>query len=336
MTPRLLIACAVFGLIAGPVLADPLSDAKAGLEALNRGDNEAAIHLFTQALDSGGMTSADRELAYVKRAEAYAAEHNTAQSLADLDQAQALYPNDQEAVSLRRRLQGSAAPAAPATGSAGPANLPAVPQPPLADPLGDAKAGLEALNRGDNDAAIGLFNRAIESGALAPSDRELALVKRAEAYAAEGNGMLALADLDQAQQLDPNDRQAAALRRKVLDMAKAPAAAVSLPLRPMLAPVPPVDLPASFCSAQERNRFHEETYRPAYETAAANNQSAVRYLDSLTALHRDYMQSDLGAANAVAHEFRAYQPVAAEAFKISNDYTALHDAIMAIPIVPCR
>jgi tetratricopeptide (TPR) repeat protein len=335
MTPRLLIACAVFGLIAGPVLADPLGDAKAGLEALNRGDNEAAVRLFTQALDSGGMTSADRELAYLKRAEAYAAERDTARSLADLDQAQALYPNDQEAVSLRARLQGS--PATAPTGSAGPGSLPAVLQPPLADPLGDAKAGLEALNRGDNDAAIRLFNRAIESGALAPSDRELALVKRAEAYAAEGNGVLALADLDQAQQLDPNDQQAVALRRKVLDMAKAPAIAVTtLPPRPTLAPVPPVDLPASFCSAQDRNRFHEETYRPAYEIAAANNQSAVRYLDSLTALHRDYMQSDLGAANAVAHEFRAYQAVAAEAFKTSNTYTALHDAIMAIPIVPCR
>jgi tetratricopeptide (TPR) repeat protein len=334
MTPRLLIACAVLGLIAGPVLADPLGDAKAGLEALNRGDNEAAVRLFTQALDSGGMTSADRELAYLKRAEAYAAERDTARSLADLDQAQALYPNDQEAVSLRARLQGSPG-TAPAR-SAGPGSLPAVLQPPPADPLGDAKAGLEALNRGDNDAAIRLFNRAIESSALAPSDRELALVKRAEAYAAEGNGMLALADLDQAQQLDPNDQQAVALRRKVLDMAKAPAIAVTLPPRPTLAPVPPVDLPASFCSAQERNRFHDEVYRPAYEIAAANNDRAVRYLDALTALHREYMQTAIGSANAVTYEFRAYQPVAAEAFRISNDYTALHDAIMAIPIVPCN
>ena len=59
---------------------------------------------------------------------------------------------------------------------------------------------------------VRLFTEALRSGGLSPSDRELALVKRAQAYIGEMRNDLALGDLQQALKLDPNDAEAASLR----------------------------------------------------------------------------------------------------------------------------
>jgi tetratricopeptide (TPR) repeat protein len=81
-----------------------------------------------------------------------------------------------------------------------------------ADGLSDANAGLDALNHGDYSRAVMLFTRAIKIGKLSPADKELAYVKRAQAFLGEKRADLALADLDKAQALDPKDSDIAALR----------------------------------------------------------------------------------------------------------------------------
>lgn len=106
MKSRLLAASALMLSIASSALADPVADAKAGLDALNRGDNALAIRLFTQALGSGSLTPIDRELAYVKRAEANLAAGNKSAALADANQALALEAGDSEAADVRDRAQG--------------------------------------------------------------------------------------------------------------------------------------------------------------------------------------------------------------------------------------
>ena len=81
-----------------------------------------------------------------------------------------------------------------------------------ADAIADAKAGLDALNRGDNTSAVSLFTKALGSGHLAKSDKELAYAKRAQAYLALGAKDKALSDANRALAMDPNDSEAAAAR----------------------------------------------------------------------------------------------------------------------------
>jgi tetratricopeptide (TPR) repeat protein len=110
MLRRLMAGFAFIAIIAmsvGAARADPLSDAKAGLDALNKGDNDTAIRLLSEAINSGGLASSDLELAHVKRAEAYAAEKNAASASIDLDAAAKLDPNDKEIATVRQQLQGS-------------------------------------------------------------------------------------------------------------------------------------------------------------------------------------------------------------------------------------
>jgi tetratricopeptide (TPR) repeat protein len=115
-------------LAAGSVWADPLSDAKDGLAALNKGDNPEAVRLFTAALASGRLTRADSELAYVKRGEAFLAMQDATRALGDSNHALDLDPRDAEAAANRDRAQAllttpqapvmAAAPVAPASDAA--------------------------------------------------------------------------------------------------------------------------------------------------------------------------------------------------------------------------
>ena len=108
MIYRTAIACAAVGLLmASPVLADPLGDAKAGLDALNKGDNAGAIRLFNSALSAGTLAASDRELAYVKRAEAYLASGNKPMALVDAQQALGIDPKDEEAAQVRDKASGA-------------------------------------------------------------------------------------------------------------------------------------------------------------------------------------------------------------------------------------
>jgi len=106
---------AVLALITSGAWADPPRDARAGLEALNRGDNDGAIRLFTQALLYGSSLRSDREFVYVKRAEALLATGRGADATADAKRALALNPRDAEAIEVRdkARPQAAASAAAP-------------------------------------------------------------------------------------------------------------------------------------------------------------------------------------------------------------------------------
>jgi len=137
------LALAVLALLAGPALADPPAGAKAGLEALSRGDNDAAVRLFTQFLLYGGPARADRELAYVKRAEAFLALGRNGDALADARRAVALDPRNAEALEVRGKAQALAA--------ARPAATPA--------PAGDPSDALNAKVKTGLD-AVGARNRA--------------------------------------------------------------------------------------------------------------------------------------------------------------------------------
>ena len=55
--------------------AQAMADAHAAMDALQRGDNTTAIHLFSLAIGSGKLEAQYQELAQVKRGEAFLAKH---------------------------------------------------------------------------------------------------------------------------------------------------------------------------------------------------------------------------------------------------------------------
>ena len=61
---------AVLTLLANPVLANGVSDANSGLDALNKGDYATAVRLLTRAITVGKLNNGDQELAFVTRARA--------------------------------------------------------------------------------------------------------------------------------------------------------------------------------------------------------------------------------------------------------------------------
>ncbi len=117
----------------------------------------------------------------------------------------------------------------------------------------------------------------------------------------------------------------------------APVAAVaSSASQPVLAAIPSVELPAKFCSAEDRNRFHDTVYKPAVAIADQNNQAAIAYLDKLQVEHEAHSgRREIEAANIVAKEASAYKPIAQDAYAKRSAFTPLFDRIMAVPIAPC-
>jgi hypothetical protein len=115
MALRLLIVVAALSFASGAALADSLADAQAGLEALGRNETEVAIRLLSRALGEGGLSQSDRELAYVKRAEAYALEGRNDDALADAQRALALDPGDAEALDVRTKSAALVRAAPPAS-----------------------------------------------------------------------------------------------------------------------------------------------------------------------------------------------------------------------------
>jgi tetratricopeptide (TPR) repeat protein len=105
-------------LAAGAANANPLDDAKAGMMAFNKGDNTAAVRLFTSAIDSRKLTRTDQELAYVKRAQAHIALDQGQAALADSYSALKLDPADNEAIATRDRAQAMLTPPPGATAAA--------------------------------------------------------------------------------------------------------------------------------------------------------------------------------------------------------------------------
>jgi tetratricopeptide (TPR) repeat protein len=107
--------------ICGTAMAGAVDDGNAGLEALNAGDFDKAIALFTRALNSGQLTGDDKEFAYLNRGKAYAAKHNYVKAVADLKQAVRINPADDDAKAALAEAQasratGSALPSRPSRG----------------------------------------------------------------------------------------------------------------------------------------------------------------------------------------------------------------------------
>jgi len=115
-----------------------------------------------------------------------------------------------------------------------------------------------------------------------------------------------------------------------------PITAQSLALgRPKLEAVPVVTLPARFCSAEERNAFHAQTYRPANEAAQANNEKAIAYLQSIQARYDAMAMGDADTRNLLAKEGLEYKQVADATFQAQQALVRQFDALMAVPITTC-
>lgn len=113
-------------------------------------------------------------------------------------------------------------------------------------------------------------------------------------------------------------------------------ASFALPPRPQLVPIPPLAFPASFCSAEARNAFHDGSYIVAVEAAKRNNDSAIAYMRQLQDIYdTNQLSGDINPMNAIAAESRAYGPVAAAAFAAQSTLVSAFGTLMAVPIVPC-
>lgn len=113
-------------------------------------------------------------------------------------------------------------------------------------------------------------------------------------------------------------------------------AAPALLTRPELAAVPTIELPAQFCSAEERNRFHEANYVPTVKIADSNNTAAITYLDQLQAQYDLRVKDrDINGANAIARDAGAFRPLADQAYASRSALLGLFDRMMAVPVKPC-
>jgi tetratricopeptide (TPR) repeat protein len=165
-------------LTAGAALADPVGDAGAGQDALNKGDLNSAIALFSRAIDSRALPRQGLESAYVERATAYAGLHRYDLALADVDFALAISPDDPDARGLRGQI--------PATAELSQADA--------------ARRGAALFDRGDYDGALAALDRAVS---LNPND-EYALYERGLTWLAKPDYTRALADFNAVLKLQPN------------------------------------------------------------------------------------------------------------------------------------
>jgi hypothetical protein len=104
---------------------------------------------------------------------------------------------------------------------------------------------------------------------------------------------------------------------------------------PRLDTVPSITLPARFCSAEERNAFHAQVFRPASEAAEANNTRAIGYLHAIQARYDAMAMGDPDQRNALAREGLAYKPIADATFQTQQALVRQFDALMAVPIAGC-
>ncbi len=109
----------------------------------------------------------------------------------------------------------------------------------------------------------------------------------------------------------------------------------TLPPRPVLQTAPEVNIPPTFCSLQERNKFHDEVYAPARTIAYANNEAAAHYISDLDALRREYQSQINGFYVVVVKESQDYKAVADTQFAISERYRKLFDTLMDRPVAHC-
>jgi len=111
MRALMLAGATIAALLATAAAADPVADLADGVGALNRHDNGAAVRLLSAALDSRMLSSADQEIALVRRAQAYLLLGRNADALSDAQQALAIQPGDVEAERVRNYAQNLDVPA---------------------------------------------------------------------------------------------------------------------------------------------------------------------------------------------------------------------------------
>ena len=114
------------------------------------------------------------------------------------------------------------------------------------------------------------------------------------------------------------------------------AVSFAMPAQPALSPVPAVAFPPSFCSAEQRNAFHDQVYAPSVNTARRNNEAAAGYLHQLQALYDQYQLSrDPDTMNAIVAAARTYGQVAQTTFSMQAALLRQFPALMAVPVVAC-
>ena len=114
------------------------------------------------------------------------------------------------------------------------------------------------------------------------------------------------------------------------------AVSFAMPAPPTLTPVPPVAFPPSFCSAEQRNAFHDQVYAPSVSVAKRNNEATAGYLRQLQALYDQYQLSrDPDTMNAIVVAARNYEQVAQTTFSMQGQLVRQFPALMAVPVVPC-
>lgn len=77
--------------------ANGKDDGDAGLSALDAGDYDKAIGMFTRALNSRDLDQEGRELAYASRGRAYLKKNDLSRAIVDLDDARRIKPDDADA-----------------------------------------------------------------------------------------------------------------------------------------------------------------------------------------------------------------------------------------------
>ena len=282
---------------------------------MRAGDAPAAEASF----QAGLKLDPNSALAWFYLGEAYLKDGRKADAADAYQKSLGLDPNSSVADDARARLPDLAQ-----------ANAPSAP-PPAASSL--FSQGFQQLNADDAADAEASFQAGLK---LEPAN-PLAWFYLGEAQLKQGHSSDAAAAYRQSLSLNATSAVADTARARLAGVVQANGPTpVDLPPPPQLAAVPPVNLPASFCSAKDRNAFYDQVYKPALDIAVADNQAAKAYLDTLLALHARYMKTSLDAANNVTYAAVSYQPTAQAAFKTSNDYTALFDTLMAVPIVDCH
>ncbi len=109
-----------------------------------------------------------------------------------------------------------------------------------------------------------------------------------------------------------------------------------VPTRPALEPAGGFSVPDHFCSAVERNRFHDSVYVPAVQQADRNNAATIAHLQHVQTLHDQAMAANnVSGANALAHEATAFKPIADQAYSERAGMTEYFTRIMAAPVTGC-
>lgn len=109
-----------------------------------------------------------------------------------------------------------------------------------------------------------------------------------------------------------------------------------VPARPTLSAAAAPALPDHFCSAAERNSYHDSVYVPAVAVADRNNEATIAHLKNVQALHGEAIAAkNIAGANALAREATAFKPVADEAYGARAAMTELFARIMAVPVKGC-